>query len=175
MNAARDTRRPAGDADYRIMTVCLGNICRSPMAEAVLRSKIAESGLREQVSVESSGTAGWHRGDDADPRALATLERHGYPLRHSARQFRRTWFDAMDLVLAMDRSNYDDLLHLATSAGVTGSQVRLLRSFDPDATGDEVPDPYYGGTDGFVEVLHMVEAAADGVVAHVHEELRTRT
>lgn len=165
---------PGGTVAFRIMTVCLGNICRSPIAESVLRAKVAESGLAEQVSVESSGTAGWHSGSDADPRARATLEQHGYPLRHSARQFRRSWFEAMDLILAMDRSNYDDLTEMAARAGVRASHVRLLRSFDPAAPEDEVPDPYYGGPEGFVAVLRMVEAASDGVVAHVREQLRTR-
>lgn len=153
------------------MTVCLGNICRSPMAEAVLRRKIAASGLSERVSVESSGTAGWHRGDDADPRARDTLRQHGYPLRHSARQFQREWFAAMDLILAMDRSNYRDLTAMAARAGAATPHVRLLRSFDPAAADDEVPDPYYGGPEGFVAVLRMVESASDGVVAHVREQL----
>lgn len=157
---------------YRIMTVCLGNICRSPMAEAVLRRKVAEAGLSEAVSVESSGTAGWHAGHDADPRARATLQEHGYPLRHRARQFQRDWFDELDLILAMDQSNYDDLRAMAAQAGAHAGRVHLLRSFDGAAPGIEVPDPYYGGPEGFVEVLQMVESASDGVVAHVQEQLR---
>ncbi len=174
MTAERARRGPADEADFRIMTVCLGNICRSPIAEAVLRRKIAESGLSARVSVESSGTAGWHHGDDADPRARATLQEHGYPLQHSARQFHGSWFEAMDLILAMDRSNYDDLVVMAARIEAGAGHVRLLRSFDPAAPDDEVPDPYYGGPEGFVEVLRMVESASDGVVAHVQERLRLR-
>jgi protein-tyrosine phosphatase len=174
MTAQRDRRGRADAGTYRIMTVCLGNICRSPMAEAVLRRKIVEAGLAEQVSVESSGTAGWHRGDNADRRARDTLQRHGYPLQHSARQFQPDWFEAMDLILAMDRSNYDDLTVMAARVGVESSHVRLLRTFDPGAGEEEVPDPYYGGTEGFLEVLRMVETASDGVVAHVQEQLRLR-
>jgi protein-tyrosine phosphatase len=169
------TDHPAAQVDapnYRIMTVCLGNICRSPMAEAVLRRKVAEVGLAAVVSVESSGTAGWHQGHDADPRARATLQQHGYSLQHSARQFHRAWFDAMDLILAMDRSNFDDLHDLASRSGAATAHVRLLRTFDPAASGEEVPDPYYGGPEGFVDVLRMVEAASDGVVAHVQQQLR---
>jgi protein-tyrosine phosphatase len=172
MTAARDPGS-VGPSAFRIMTVCLGNICRSPMAEAVLRRKVAEAGLSQAVSVESSGTAGWHQGADADPRARATLQQHGYPLRHSARQFDRAWFDAMDLILAMDRSNYDDLQAMAAHAGAVADHVHLLRSFDPSARGDEVPDPYYGGAQGFIDVLRMVEAASDGVIAHVEQRLRT--
>jgi protein-tyrosine phosphatase len=170
-----DPEGPVGAATYRIITVCLGNICRSPMAEAVLRRKIGEAGLSHAVSVESAGTAGWHQGSDADPRARATLQRHGYPLRHSARQFQRSWFDAMDLILAMDRSNLDDLRGMAARSGASTHHVHLLRSFDPAARGEEVPDPYYGGPEGFVEVLRMVESASDGVVTHVRASLRTRS
>jgi protein-tyrosine phosphatase len=174
MAAARESVGFVDATAFRIMTVCLGNICRSPMAEAVLRRKVAEAGLSESVSVESSGMAGWHQGKDADPRARATLQQHGYPLQHSARQFQRGWFDAMDLILAMDRSNYDELRALAAHAGAQASHVHLLRSFDPDARGHEVPDPYYGGAEGFVDVLRMVESASDGVVAHVQGQLRSR-
>lgn len=156
------------------MTVCLGNICRSPMAEAVLRAKLAEAGLGERVAVESSGTAGWHEGSDADPRARATLADHGYPLQHRARRFRGEWFDSMDLILAMDRANSEDLAFLAEEVGVDAGQLRLLRSFDAQADAADVPDPYYGGNEGFVDVLRMVEAAADGVVEHVAEQLRNQ-
>lgn len=161
----------ATNPDYRVMTVCLGNICRSPMAEAVLRRRIDEEGLADQVSVESAGTAGWHAGGNADPRARATLSAHGYDLDHRARQFDREWFEGVDLILAMDQSNHDDLTALARRHGVQSSHVRLMRSFDPDADHPEVPDPYYGGDDGFVAVLRMLEAASDGVIAHIRAEL----
>lgn len=154
----------------RIITVCLGNICRSPMAESVLRHRIAEAGMSDFVSVESAGTAGWHAGGDADARARATLGRFGYSLDHRARQFDADWFEEIDLVLAMDRSNYDDLLELAASTGADTTRVHLFRSFDPQAAHDEVPDPYYGGDGGFVEVLRMVEAASDGVVDHLRNQ-----
>lgn len=157
---------------YRITTVCLGNICRSPMAEAVLRVKIDEAGL--DAVVDSAGTAGWHEGDNADPRARRTLQRFGYPLSHSARQFRREWFDCTDLVLAMDEANYVDLRRLARGLDQAERRIHLLRSFDPDADGLEVPDPYYGSADGFVDVLRMIEPAADGVVEHVAAQLAQR-
>ena len=157
---------------YTVTTVCLGNICRSPMAEAVLRAAFADSGLADRVVVDSAGTAGWHEGAGADDRAMAELRRAGYPLRHRARQFQRGWFEHSDLVLAMDRANLRDLRELARAGGYDPSVVRLYRSFDPAAGEEpEVPDPYYGGQDGFTEVLRMLRAAAPGVVAHVRAEL----
>lgn len=157
---------------YRITCVCLGNICRSPMAEAVLRRHVQHAGLAGQVEVDSAGTAGYHVGDDADRRALATLLGAGYDLAHRARKFDADWFDQSHLILAMDQSNYADLLDLAREVGADTGHVRLLRSFDPTADpGAEVPDPYYGGADGFREVLAMIERAGAGVVDHVRSHL----
>jgi protein-tyrosine phosphatase len=158
---------------YRICFVCLGNICRSPMAEAVLRQRLERAGLDGAVVVDSAGTGGWHCGEGADHRAVATLGRHGYPTRHVAKQFGRADFAHRDLVLALDRSNLRDLRRLAPTPD-DAAKVRLLRSFDPGAAGDgdlEVPDPYYGGDDGFDTVLAMIEAACDGLVAHLHREV----
>ncbi len=148
----------------RVVFVCTGNICRSPTAEAVLRRLVSDEGLAEQVVVGSAGTGGWHVGDDADPRSLKALRARGYDLRHSARQFRADWFDEHELVVALDRSHQADLTRMRP-----GVDVRLLREWDPDGEGD-VPDPYYGGSDGFEEVLDMVERSCEGML----EELRGR-
>lgn len=156
---------------YRVTAVCLGNICRSPMAEAVLRARFDEAGLLGPVVVDSAGTAGWHEGGDADPRARRTLQQYGYPLQHRARQFRPSWFRDVDLVLAMDQSNYEDLSALAERAGEANAAIHLLRSFDEGADGLEVPDPYYGGEQGFTDVLRMIERASAGVVEHVRADL----
>jgi protein-tyrosine phosphatase len=164
-----------GPHPYRIAVVCLGNICRSPMAEVVLLSRIAKAGLADLVSVDSSGTGGWHVGDPMDHRAAATLSAHGYDgSRHRARQFAGpsddnspgTWPASYDLVLAMDEGNLADLRALAPAdeAG-EGGRLRLFRDFDPDEPGGAVPDPYYGGGDGFEEVLRMVDRSADTLVA----------
>lgn len=175
-----NTRRLSPSAQYRrtvpylITAVCLGNICRSPMAEAVLRRRFAEAGLDTDVTVDSAGTGGWHVGADADPRALATLTAAGYDLAHTARRMEPDWLERSDLVLAMDRDNHDALIELAERHDVPVEHVRLLRSFDPTAPeGADVPDPYYGGSAGFRDVLTMIERAADGVVAHVTAELRS--
>lgn len=155
----------------------MGNICRSPMGEAVLRARLDEAGLSHAVEVDSAGTGGWHVGDDADPRARRTLARHGYPLDHTARQFDAAWFDDRDLVVAMDADNHRRLVRLAPDDGAR-DRVRMMRSFDPALAhltpGQpelDVPDPYYGGDSGFDDVLAMLEAAADGVVAHVRSVL----
>ena len=155
---------------YRITVVCLGNICRSPIGEAVLRSRIADAGLADRVLVDSAGTGDWHLGGPADPRALATLDGAGYPLDHVARQINPQWFERVDLVLAMDEANYADLRRMM-ARDTTGTELRMMRSFDPALAhlaephpALSVPDPYYGGPEGFVEVLHMIEKAADGLV-----------
>jgi protein-tyrosine phosphatase len=139
------------------------------MAETVLRRTLADHGLDERVAVDSAGTGGWHEGDPMDARALRTLADHGYDgSAHRARQFTSGWFDRYDLVLAMDRDNLSFLRRMAPE----GVEVRLFRSFDPDAPyGAEVPDPYYGEADGFVEVLRLVEAASEGVAKHIADEI----
>jgi protein-tyrosine phosphatase len=157
---------------YRITCVCLGNICRSPMAEVVLRERFAAAGLAGTVAVDSAGTGRWHVGSDADRRARATLEDAGYSFSHSARQFEPDWLTGSNLILAMDQANLTDLVNLAATYSVDREHIRLLRSFDPSSPpGAEVPDPYYGGPSGFGEVLAMIERAADGVVVHVTAEL----
>lgn len=142
------------------------------MAEAVLRDRLEQAGLSDAVEVDSAGTGHWHVGNDADPRALATLANAGYDLRHAARQFESHWLERSDLILAMDRQNLRDLRALAERHGVPADHVRLFRSFDSDAEPDpEVPDPYYGGDEGFTDVLRLIERASDGIVAHVQGEL----
>ena len=159
---------------YRITLVCMGNICRSPIAEAVLRAEFTRAGLGDRVDVDSAGTGGWHVGEDADPRALAVLRRRGYTLRHAARQFDPAWFASRDLILALDESNLRTLQRLAPDRDAV-ERLHLLRSYDPKADGDlDVPDPYYGDGDGFEHVLTLIEDAAAGVVAHVADELAAR-
>ncbi|TDC03118.1 low molecular weight phosphotyrosine protein phosphatase [Nonomuraea longispora] len=154
---------------YRVCLVCMGNICRSPMAEVVLRRTLAERGLGDRVTVESAGTGRWHVGDPMDERALDILARHGYDgSSHRARQFASDWFARYDLVLAMDRDNLSNLRRVAPYE----VEVRLFRSFDPSAPeGAEVPDPYYGGPEGFEEVLSLVKAASEGVAKHIADEI----
>lgn len=154
---------------YRVTLVCLGNICRSPMAHVVLEDRLAQAGLADRVSVTSSGTGDWHVGQRMDKRAAARLAAAGYdPTRHRARQVTAADLAGNDLVLAMDATNLSDLTRMAPG----GTTVRLFRDFDPEAEpGAEVPDPWWGGTEGFDEVLEMVERTADSLVAHLRETL----
>jgi protein-tyrosine phosphatase len=142
----------------RITTVCLGNICRSPIAAAVLAADLSDLG----VEVDSVGTGGWHVGQGADPRAMDALARAGYDLEHSARQADPEVLAASDLVLAMDAANLRDLQRM-------GVDAVLLRSFDPQADGQEVPDPYYGTAADFDEVVAMVQRAVPGIRDHLQE------
>ena len=159
---------------YRVCFVCTGNICRSPMAESVFRARTAEAGLGDLVEVDSAGTGGWHEGDGADPRTVSVLEEHGYEGEHTARQFQVSWFDRLDLVVALDAGHLRSLRRLAPTPE-DAAKVRLLRSYDPAAGDDlDVPDPYYGGLDGFEECLEMVEAASEGLLAAVREQVEGR-
>lgn len=161
---------PRGDAPYRVDMLCLGNICRSPIAQVVLTAKLARAGLTPRVIVDSSGTGDWHIGQPMDPRAAAVLSDLGHdPTTHRARQFDSSWFDDHDLVLAMDESNLRRAQALAPDDD-SRRRVVLLRAFDPAAHGDlQVPDPWYGGPGGFEEVLAIVDRATDALV----EELAT--
>ncbi|MEV1079799.1 low molecular weight protein-tyrosine-phosphatase [Streptomyces sp. NPDC050211] len=156
---------------YRVCFVCTGNICRSPMAESVFHARVVEAGLDELVEVDSAGTGGWHEGDGADPRTVAVLADHGYAGEHTARQFQASWFARLDLVIALDTGHLKALRRLAPTEQ-DAEKVRLLRSYDPAAGHDvDVPDPYYGGMDGFEECLEMVEAASAGLLATVREQV----
>jgi protein-tyrosine phosphatase len=159
---------------YRVCFVCTGNICRSPMAESVFRARAAEAGLGDRVEVDSAGTGGWHEGDGADPRTVTVLEVSGYDSGHTARQFQQSWFARLDLVIALDAGHLRALRRLAPTPK-DAEKVRLLRSYDPAADDDlDVPDPYYGGMDGFEECLEMVEAASEGLLAAVREQVEGR-
>ena len=156
----------------RICFVCLGNICRSPTAEGVMRKLIDDAGLAERIAIDSAGTGDYHTGEQADPRTRAAAARRDLDLTHLARQFTREDLERFDLVIAMDTANLVILRRLVGERPTP--DLRLLRSFDPTAAaGAEVPDPYYaGGERGFEEVLDQCERACAGLLAHVRERLR---
>jgi protein-tyrosine phosphatase len=149
----------------RILFVCLGNICRSPAAEAVLRAKSAARGV--DLHIESAGTGGWHAGDGADARMIRAAAKRGYALdAHRARQVEFSDFYEFDYLLAMDASNKADLLDIAPPD--RGCEISLFLDYSAGKT-RETPDPYYGGTDGFDLVLDLMEAGAEGFLAHLQE------
>jgi protein-tyrosine phosphatase len=156
---------PRRDGRYAVEVVCSGNICRSPSAAVVLGAKALAAGL-DGVEVTSSGIGDWHVGNPMDERSAQVLAGAGYqPDHHRARQVDAAALPAYDLVLAMDRSHLDDLLDLGADPGRT----MLFGEFDPVSPGAEVPDPYYGGPEGFEEVLRMVERTSAALV----DRLRT--
>ncbi len=148
----------------RIMFVCLGNICRSPLAEGVFRDKVSREKLDEFFEIRSSGTGPWHAGDGADRRMIETAHRHGVSLEdHCGRQFSKEDLERFDLILVMDRDNLHDVLFLDTEDEY-GHKVHLFRSFDPEPECYQVPDPYYGKNDGFEEVYQIVNRTADALL-----------
>lgn len=181
----------AGETPYRLMVVCHGNICRSPMAAIVLRSRfdeagwaeaglaeagLAEAGWADRVEVESSGLSDEERGNPVDPRAAKVLERHGYRVgRHRARRIDPARMGDHDLVLGMDARQVRRLRALARDDGV--ERVRLYREFDsrvPAGTPETelaIADPWYGGPDGFEDTLTLIEHGAEGIVEHVRRRI----
>ena len=156
----------------RVLFVCLGNICRSPTAEEVFRSKVAARGLLGEIEIDSAGTGGWHAGDPPDRRAVAEGERRGLSMSGRARQVTASDLRDFDLVVAMDEANRRDLLAMATDDEVR-ERIQLLRDWDPEAAGHDrgVPDPYYGGDREFAEMFDIVERACDGLIADLAERL----
>jgi len=152
----------------RILFLCLGNICRSPTAEGVMRHRLRAAGL-DDVDVDSAGTGSWHVGAPPDERATSAAAARGITLAGRAQRLEPSHFDEFDLILAMDRDNV--AAAQAFAPGPDGAaKLRLLREYDPlaVAAGElDVPDPYYGGEDGFEEVLDMVERACDGLIAEI--------
>jgi protein-tyrosine phosphatase len=170
--------RTADMAKVRVCFVCLGNICRSPTAEAVMRHLVKQAGLEDKVLIESAGTGDWHLGEPRDKRSQATGRTRGIPLSGVARQFTGADFARCDYVLAMDAANRKALLAMAPSAAER-AKVRLLRSFEEETDakavaeegdGADVPDPYYGGPGGFEQVFDICQAACAGFLAHLRRE-----
>ncbi|MBA4289597.1 MAG: protein-tyrosine-phosphatase [Pseudomonas sp.] len=153
----------------RVLFVCLGNICRSPTAEGVLRHKLREAGLQARVEVDSAGTGDWHVGKAADLRTRQAAQQRGYDLSAlRGRQVQAADFNAFDLILAMDNSNLRDLQQLRPG-NATAELDLFLRRYQLQL--DEVPDPYYGGADGFEQVLDLIEQACEGLLREIKGQL----
>lgn len=159
-------------APFRVVFVCTGNICRSPMAEIVFRWFGESVGLAPRIVCSSTGTGDWHLGERADPRTLAALERRGYDgSHHRARQFGTDDFADNDLVVALDRTHERILRGWARNDDDADKIARLL-SFDAAAIGPDVPDPYYAAPGMFDEVLGMIESACRGLFRQLEPALR---
>lgn len=160
----------------RIQFVCLGNICRSPLAKVIFREKVRQAGLEDQFEIVSSGTAGYHAGQTADDRMRKTAKRNDLSLEeHRASQFEAADLERFDHVFVMDKSNLSDVLRL-DDGNEYESKVRLFREFDPEPGDYEVPDPYHGGRKGFERVYDIVDRTAEELLERLVEkyELTTR-
>lgn len=148
----------------RVLFVCLGNICRSPLGEAIFNHKASELG----IVADSAGTAAYHVGENPDHRSIEVAQKHHVPISHKARKFVAEDFDKFDYIMAMDENNYEDMKAL-TSGKV--EHLFLLREFDAESNGDlNVPDPYYGGSEGFEKVFQMVSRSVDGLIAYIQSQ-----
>lgn len=156
---------------YAVLMVCMGNICRSPTAEGVLRHLVAEAGLRDHIHIDSAGTHGYHVGAPPDERSTHHARLRGYDLSDlRARQVKPVDFARFDLILAMDHDNL--ALLQEDRPAEHRAKLRRLMEFAPPGLGDVVADPYYGGKQGFETVLDHVEAACEGLLLHIRSELR---
>lgn len=148
--------------------VCLGNICRSPMAEGILRTKADEYQLK--ITIDSAGTGGWHAGEHPDKRAVQSARKFGVDIsKLVARQFSKNDFDKFDRIYVMDNSNYNDVIDLARTEDDRRKVFLLLNADEPDSN-REVPDPYYGGVDGFDRTFLLMEKACEAIVENIRRE-----
>jgi protein-tyrosine phosphatase len=152
----------------KLLFVCLGNICRSPTGEGVMRHLVEERGLKHRFEIDSAGTGSWHLGDEPDPRSVAAAAARGISIGGRARQVTSADLEHYDYILAADSYNLRDIQAIAPT-DEDEAKIHLLRSFDPMSTPDDldVPDPYYGGPNGFDEVIDLVEAACRGLLDEV--------
>lgn len=152
--------------DKKILFVCLGNICRSPAAEEVMRQKIKQAGLEGRITVDSAGTYGGHAGELPDARMRHAAKNRGYKLTHAARQISYEDFEKYDMIVVMDDSNYDNVYRMAPDCDAA-EKVFTMSEFFQESDDDHVPDPYYEGNEGFEKVLDLLEDGAQGLLDYI--------
>lgn len=158
---------------YNVLFVCLGNICRSPAAEGIFKKKVRRQGLDTVIKVDSAGTAGYHVGELPDMRMRQHGLRRGYKFDTLSRKFKNLDFDKFDIILAMDDSNYNNIIRTATDLE-SEAKVHRMMDFAGNYQNDHVPDPYYSGSDGFELVLDLLEDACSGLLEKIKEDLAHR-
>jgi low molecular weight protein-tyrosine phosphatase len=153
-----------------VLFVCMGNICRSPSGEAVMNKYIKRSGLSNEIECDSAGTIAHHEGDLADARMKRHALKRGYRLISIARRFRNADFETFDYIIAMDRSNYNDLKSFDSNENYA-NKIFMMTDFAKNGLYNEVPDPYYGGPEGFEEVLNILEESCEGLLEEIKKKL----
>jgi protein-tyrosine phosphatase len=151
----------------KILFVCLGNICRSPLAEAIFNEKIKKNELSGKLIADSAGTASYHVGESPDPRTIEVASNHGIPVSHKGQQFKKRHSDEFDYLIAMDSSNYQNML---TEIGDQPGSLFLMREFDKEGKGKDVPDPYYGGMNGFEEMYQILDRSTDELLKFLQKK-----
>ncbi|MFK7951978.1 MAG: low molecular weight protein-tyrosine-phosphatase [Ekhidna sp.] len=150
----------------KVLFVCLGNICRSPLAEAIFNEKIKQKGLSNQFKADSAGTANYHVGEQPDQRSIDISLSHDVPIDHKGQQFKKRLASQFDYLVAMDNSNLQNMI---SEIGSKPSFLFLMRDFDPDGKGLDVPDPYYGGLNGFENVYQILDRSIEELIVYLNE------
>jgi protein-tyrosine phosphatase len=164
--ATQPNRADGNPESYKLLFVCLGNICRSPAAENLMNYRVAQSNLSDRIYCDSAGTSNYHIGSPPDRRMMQAASHRGISMVGRARQFEATDFEVFDLILPMDKDNYAGIVAL-DPANRYRDKVRLMCSFCTQYSDQEVPDPYYGGAEGFNYVLDLLTDACDGLLSHL--------
>lgn len=157
---------------YKICFVCLGNICRSPTAEGIFQHLVNERGLQSYFYIDSAGTSAFHVGEPANSKSQKTANKHGVQLNSRARQFDPSDLEEFDLILAMDHENFDNLQKMDVKQAYSG-KIFLMREFDPQPGNKAVPDPYYGGMDGFQEVYDILYRSSKNLLDKLEERIES--
>ena len=156
----------------KVLFVCLGNICRSPLAEGIFKHLVEKAGLSDKISVDSAGTSGWHIGEPPDPRSIDVALENGILLDSYGRKAVSNDFAEFDYILAMDRNNFHDMKVLSGSSKPGAAKLLLMRDFDDNGRGLDVPDPYYGGEDGFTFVFELLNRSCRNLLEEIKKTHR---